>query len=73
MRGVAAIYAYHPASSPADAAELEAMSARLAPRGPDGAGSWVGADGRVTLGHRRLAIIDLDTRAAQPMVSTCGR
>jgi asparagine synthase (glutamine-hydrolysing) len=35
-------------------------------RGPDAAGSWRG-DG-VVLGHRRLAIVDLDARAGQPMV-----
>ena len=34
-----------------------AMCSRLAARGPDGSGIW--ADGRVALGHRRLAIIDL--------------
>ncbi|MDB4875825.1 MAG: asparagine synthetase [Gemmatimonadetes bacterium] len=39
----------------------------MAPRGPDGAGTWVSADERVALGHRRLAIIDLSDRGAQPM------
>lgn len=39
-------------------------------RGPDGAAQFVGAEGDwwVGLGHQRLAIIDLSTRAAQPMV-----
>ena len=73
MCGVAAIFAYHPASPPAGAAELAAISARMATRGPDGAGSWFDPDGRLALGHRRLAIIDLDRRAAQPMASACGR
>jgi len=36
-------------------------------RGPDGAGVWVSDDGRVGLGHRRLAIIDLTDAAGQPM------
>lgn len=40
-------------------------------RGPDGEGVWQGED--VVLGHRRLAILDLDARAAQPMRSACGR
>jgi len=40
-------------------------------RGPDGDGLW--QELGVCLGHRRLAIIDLDARAAQPMVSDCGR
>jgi asparagine synthase (glutamine-hydrolysing) len=40
-------------------------------RGPDGAGIW-SHDG-VILGHRRLAILDLDPRANQPMISSDGR
>ncbi len=38
----------------------------LAPRGPDGAG--LEARGPVAFGHRRLRIIDLSDKAAQPMV-----
>ncbi|MGH9279874.1 MAG: N-acetylglutaminylglutamine amidotransferase [Acidimicrobiales bacterium] len=44
------------------------MTDALASRGPDGAGLW--ASGPVALGHRRLAIIDLSVRGAQPMVDT---
>jgi asparagine synthase (glutamine-hydrolysing) len=43
---------------------LAAMCARLAHRGPDGEGCYVKAG--VGLGHRRLAVIDLDT-GQQPM------
>ena len=42
------------------------MAERLASRGPDGAGRW--SSGPVALGHRRLAVIDLSPRGAQPMV-----
>src|SRR4051812_28769134 len=42
------------------------MSAALAPRGPDGAGLWT--HNGAGLGHRRLAVIDLSERGAQPMV-----
>ena len=42
------------------------ITAALAPRGPDGSG--IHAAGAVALGHRRLKIIDLSERAAQPMV-----
>jgi asparagine synthase (glutamine-hydrolysing) len=50
----------------ADAAALERMSAALEPRGPDGHGLWV--EDRAGLGHRRLKIIDLSERGAQPML-----
>ena len=44
---------------------LARMHAVLAPRGPDGEGTWVG-DG-TGLVHRRLAVIDLSAAGAQPM------
>jgi asparagine synthase (glutamine-hydrolysing) len=44
----------------------------MAHRGPDGAGAWVRPDGRVGLGHRRLAIIDLSAAADQPMANEDG-
>ncbi len=49
----------------ADAGAVGAMAATMACRGPDGAG--LHAQGSVALGHRRLKIIDLSERAAQPM------
>jgi len=39
-------------------------------RGPDATGIW--EDEVASLGHNRLAIIDLDTKANQPMISSCG-
>lgn len=42
-------------------------------RGPDDAGLWSSDDGRVVLGHRRLAIIDPTPAGHQPMVSADGR
>ena len=49
----------------ADVAAVDRMAAPMACRGPDGAGLY--AQGRVALAHRRLKVIDLSERAAQPM------
>ena len=54
----------------ADGAVLQGMLARIAHRGPDGQGVFV--QGRAALGHRRLAIIDLDG-GPQPMFNEDGR
>jgi asparagine synthase (glutamine-hydrolysing) len=53
----------------ADRGVLERMTATLAHRGPDGDGFYL--DGRVALGHRRLAIIDL-AGGAQPLANEDG-
>ncbi len=44
------------------------MAARLARRGPDGSGSW--SSGAVALAHRRLKVIDLSERGAQPLIDS---
>src|SRR5579859_5383642 len=67
MCGLAALFAYGPAAAPVTPAELRAIRDRMTKRGPDGAGEWFSADGRVALGHRRLSIIDLRSIADQPM------
>lgn len=46
---------------------IEQMRDTMLHRGPDKAATWVAEDGRVGLGHRRLAIIDLSDAATQPM------
>lgn len=58
-----------PAASALDAVRW--MTNRMHTRGPDAEGLWSGEG--VVLGHRRLAILDLDARANQPMVSADGR
>src|SRR5436190_7036994 len=73
MCGIAGLYAYLDVAPPVDRAELARMNARMAARGPDGGGDWLSADGRVGFTHRRLAIIDLSGRGAQPMHSADGR
>lgn len=57
----------------ADLAEqgVRQMVGRMHARGPDAEGLWT--DEGVMLGHRRLAILDLDARANQPMLLNDGR
>ncbi len=50
-----------------DVDRLNQVRDHMRARGPDGSGTWISADGRVGLAHRRLAIIDLSPRGAQPM------
>src|ERR1700758_4814255 len=73
MCGVNGIFAYHSASSAPGEAELLATRDAMRARGPDGEGVWWSSDRRCGLGHRRLSIIDLSNRAAQPMTSEDGR
>jgi asparagine synthase (glutamine-hydrolysing) len=73
MCGIAGIIAYHYAAPEVDAGELGRIAQALAARGPDGSGEWLAADRRVGFAHRRLAIIDLSERAAQPMRSADGQ
>ena len=59
--------------SPPDRANvvLHQMLGAIVHRGPDDAGIWH-SDG-VSLGHRRLSILDLSPNGHQPMVSQSGR
>jgi asparagine synthase (glutamine-hydrolysing) len=73
MCGIAGIYAYHYAANAVDRAELRRIRDHMAARGPDGLGEWCSQDDRVSLGHRRLSIIDLSEGGAQPMMSADGK
>ena len=66
MCGIAGVVGPHPTPK-----VLSAMLGCIAHRGPDGVGRVI-RDGRVGLGHRRLAIIDLSDAASQPMRSAAG-
>ena len=56
------------AGSLAFADSAEALDIRLlSHRGPDSEGQWRSPDGRVWLGHTRLAILDLSPSGHQPM------
>jgi asparagine synthase (glutamine-hydrolysing) len=73
MCGIAGIYAYRDSAQSVDLDELRVIRDHMARRGPDGSGEWLSEDRRVGFGHRRLAIIDLSDRAAQPMHTSDGR
>ena len=72
MCGVAGVMAFSGSGAVVAEADVSRMRDAVAHRGPDGAGTWVSPDGRVGLGHRRLAIIDLSDAAAQPMANEDG-
>jgi len=67
MCGINAIFAYKPDAPGVDPGELLLSRECMRSRGPDAADQWISPDGRVGLGHRRLAIIDLSPGGAQPM------
>jgi asparagine synthase (glutamine-hydrolysing) len=60
MCGIAGIV-----SQSADLELIGPMTRALSHRGPDGSGIW--SDGLCSLGHRRLAIIDLSEKGKQPL------
>lgn len=77
MCGIGGIAAWGPRWRPTRDV-LQRLSAAIAHRGPDAAGVWLQDDppaGRPQVGlvHRRLAVIDLDRRANQPMTDAAGR
>ncbi len=69
MCGIAGIY-NRQAQAP-DQKIIAQMIEALVHRGPDACGVFV--KNNVALGHRRLAVIDLSPKAAQPMISQDGR
>ena len=73
MCGIAGIYAYRSTAKSVDQDEVIRIRDHMVSRGPDGSGEWYSADGRVGFGHRRLSIIDLSSRGAQPMQTADGR
>lgn len=68
MCGLAGIFSYKDSASPVDVDELRKINDYMIKRGPDGEGLWLSEDRRIGLAHRRLSIIDLSERGAQPMM-----
>lgn len=54
-------------------AAISNMNAQMQHRGPDSGGYWTDENSGLTLGHRRLAILDLTESGAQPMHSADKR
>ena len=67
MCGICGVWEYGAASGRVGLGLVERMRDRVEHRGPDDAGARVFDDGRLGLGFRRLAIIDLSRAGNQPM------
>jgi asparagine synthase (glutamine-hydrolysing) len=67
MCGVAGALNLKVEIGPIDPVALDRVRDHMRARGPDGYRTWTSPDGRVSLAHRRLSIIDLSARGAQPM------
>jgi asparagine synthase (glutamine-hydrolysing) len=72
MCGIAGIYA--PNVAPGERAAIVGMVCdAMIKRGPDASGFWQDQASGVSFGHRRLSIIDPQSRSNQPMVSPDGK
>ncbi|HJQ34526.1 MAG TPA: asparagine synthase (glutamine-hydrolyzing) [Pyrinomonadaceae bacterium] len=67
MCGICGVWEYGAASGRVELGLVERMRDRVRHRGPDDSGARVFDDGRLGLGFRRLAIIDLSHAGNQPM------
>jgi len=72
MCGIAGAFSFS-SSLLASTAKVKSMTDAIAHRGPDGEGVWESVNGKVVLGHRRLAIIDLSDLSKQPMMDASGK
>jgi asparagine synthase (glutamine-hydrolysing) len=73
MCGINGIWSFGPEAPPIDREELRRTREAMLARGPDAAGAWVSADGRMGLAACRLAIQDLSRAGDQPMAAESGR
>lgn len=72
MCGINGIFAYGANAPPPREEECLAVRDAMRRRGPDGEGLYRDPSGRLLVGHRRLAIIDLSEAGHQPMVAPEG-
>lgn len=52
---------------------IKPMLTSMEHRGPDGEGVWTDSSFPIALAHRRLAVVELTSAGAQPMISASGR
>jgi asparagine synthase (glutamine-hydrolysing) len=71
MCGIVGLLSYG-GTGAVDRAVVERMRDVMIHRGPDGGDTWLSADRKVGLGHRRLSIVDLGVAATQPMSNEDG-
>ena len=67
MCGIAGFLVQRP-NSRLDPQCMNRVLSKIAHRGPDGAGIWETSGGQLILGHKRLSIVDLSSKANQPML-----
>lgn len=72
MCAIAGIFSLEECEEAREAA-VRRMCDSMQARGPDAVGYWSDPQAGLSFGHRRLSIIDLDTRANQPMSADDGR
>jgi len=70
MCGICGIMQLGASLAPADEQLINRMTDTLAHRGPNDRGTW--SRGRISLGHRRLSVIDLSSAGHQPMTNEDG-
>ncbi|SHG42943.1 asparagine synthase (glutamine-hydrolyzing) [Bradyrhizobium erythrophlei] len=73
MCGIAGILSSQRYLGATDPRAIVRMTDAMRHRGPNGEGFWSDREAGITLGHRRLAIIDLTDAGHQPMHSSTGR
>src|SRR6478735_502674 len=73
MCGVAGYLAQSGRNADSLFSRISAMTGTLLHRGPDAAGHWLDEQAGITLGHRRLSVIDPTDAGAQPMLSSDER
>jgi asparagine synthase (glutamine-hydrolysing) len=71
MCGITGVYEFATRTGEVGGSLLLAMQETIHHRGPDDGGSWIDPEGRVGLGHRRLAIVD-PRGGVQPMAGEGG-